>query len=171
MDGLPVTFLDTAGLRDTDDLVETLGVARTKTRAAGADLRVFLQDNTEIDGVSPEADDIILYGKADLRVSGQPGVSGKTGQGIDALLSDISEKLGSRVSRASSLTHERHRLAVNAAKDALEDACQGLVQNPDRLELVAEDIRNGIVSLDALVGRIGIEDVLGQVFSRFCIGK
>jgi tRNA modification GTPase len=102
--GLPVTILDTAGLRKSGGRVETLGIARARERAGAADLRVFLVDDgveAESLGVERQVDDLVVLAKADLRpASDGPGVSGTTGQGIDALLARIEETLGERVSRA-----------------------------------------------------------------------
>ncbi|WP_372604481.1 tRNA uridine-5-carboxymethylaminomethyl(34) synthesis GTPase MnmE, partial [Actibacterium sp.] len=85
--GLPVTVLDTAGLRDTDDVVEGIGIDRAKERASAADLRVFLLDsNGSTLGLTPDVDDIVLHGKADLAHGDGPAVSGKTGEGVAELI-------------------------------------------------------------------------------------
>ena len=87
--GLPVTLLDTAGLRETEDHVENLGIELARSRAEAADLRVFLTDDPAELGVAMMDGDIQLLPKSDLRGPGDGGISGKTGQGIDRLISHI----------------------------------------------------------------------------------
>ena len=84
--GLPVTLLDTAGLRDTEDHVENLGIELAKKRAEAADLRVFLSDAPKQLGVAMQPEDIQVLPKADLRSDAAAAVSGKTGHGVDALV-------------------------------------------------------------------------------------
>ena len=165
--GLAVTLLDTAGLRDTDDPVESIGVARAIERARGADLRVFLQDiNGLPDELAPAGDDIVVQAKAD----GGGGVSGKTGAGLADLVARITAILTQRAAAAATITRERHRLAVVSAIGSMESARVEIVTG-GRAELVAEQLRAAIRSLDSLVGRVDVEQVLGEIFSSFCIGK
>ena len=165
--GLAVTLLDTAGLRDTDDPVESIGVARALERAQAADLRVFLQDiNGLPDGLPPVGDDIVVQAKAD--VGG--GVSGKTGAGLADLVARITAILTERAAGAATITRERHRLAVLSAIGSMESAKVEIVTG-GRAELVAEQLRAAIRALDSLVGRVDVEQVLGEIFSSFCIGK
>ena len=165
--GLAVTLLDTAGLRDTDDPVESIGVARAIERAQAADLRVFLQDiNGLPDGLPPVGDDIVVQAKAD--VGG--GVSGKTGAGLADLVARITAILTERAAGAATITRERHRLAVLSAIGSMESAKVEIVTG-GRAELVAEQLRAAIRALDSLVGRVDVEQVLGEIFSSFCIGK
>ncbi|MDE3240295.1 MAG: tRNA uridine-5-carboxymethylaminomethyl(34) synthesis GTPase MnmE [Paracoccaceae bacterium] len=170
--GLPVTVLDTAGLRASDDHVESIGIARAVERAAGADLRIFLCDEDGLpDGIAPTGDDLVVEGKADRRVTSGLAVSGVTGQGIDGLVAEISLRLSSRVTGAATITRERHRLAIERAVGAMESARLAVLQGPDRAELAAEDLRTAVRALDALVGRVDVEDLLDEIFSSFCIGK
>ncbi len=165
--GLAVTLLDTAGLRDTDDPVESIGVARAIERARGADLRVFLQDiNGLPDGLLPVGDDIVVQAKADIG----GGVSGKTGAGLADLVARITAILTERAAGAATITRERHRLAVLSAIGSMESARVEIVTG-GRAELVAEQLRAAIRALDSLVGRVDVEQVLGEIFSSFCIGK
>jgi tRNA modification GTPase len=168
--GLPVTFLDTAGLREAQDEIEKIGVSRTRLRAANADLRIFLKkepsDRVEDAGGS---DDIILLGKSDLHQSGD--VSGLTGSGVDTLLDRVYRVLSSRLQRAGTASHERHRAALDLALGAIEATRQSLHDRPDVPEIAAEHLRAAIGSLDSLTGRIDVEAVLGEIFSSFCIGK
>jgi tRNA modification GTPase len=169
--GLPVTMLDTAGLRETVDVVEGLGIQRAMDRARGADLRVFLIEDEKADfGFVPLDGDIIVHSKADL--SGKPdAISGKTGQGLDRLIAQIEQTLSSRAARAGTAIRERHRLAMTRAIDALETARIEVTQGPDRSELAAEEIRLAIRALDSIVGRVDVENILDEIFASFCIGK
>ena len=164
--GLAVTLLDTAGIRETDDEIERLGVDLARRRAERADLRIFL---TEADGMTPfppRADDIVLQGKAD----DGGGVSGTTGAGVPELLDEVSAVLTGQSANAGLAIRERHRSEMRQALQAISVAIERIDANGEA-DLVAEDIRAAIRSLDGLVGRVGVEDLLGEVFSSFCIGK
>lgn len=169
--GLPVTFLDTAGLRETEDAVESVGIARAKERAAQADLRVFLLDDPSQGAELAEEGDILLQAKADVAGGKFPGVSGKTGAGIAELIAAISERLSSRVAHAGVATHLRHKRALQEGCDALEQARDLMLQNVEMSEIVAEEIRRAVYALDSLVGRVDVEAILDEVFSSFCLGK
>lgn len=177
VDGLAVTFLDTAGLRETDDAIEALGVDLAIQRAEAADLRIFL-----LDGVSdtPAADwregDLIVLGKADTSGLGESSqfehrVSGLTGQGVSPLLSAVSQVLLSRTACAGTMTRERHRIAVGQALVALHAAMDELQQPLMVVEVAAEELRAASRALEVLLGRIDVETVLGEIFASFCIGK
>jgi tRNA modification GTPase len=170
LDGLPVTFLDTAGLRDSEDVVERIGIARARDRALAADLRILLVDEgREGDRFDPGvAIDLRYVAKADL--TGR-GVSGLTGQGVDRLLKDVSTALSERVSDLSVASHERHRQALATARGALQRANDAFGAEAAGAEIVALHLREGARALDSLVGRIDVEAVLGEIFSQFCIGK
>ena len=171
LNGLAVTILDTAGLRQTEDVIERLGIGRAVERAQGADLRVFLRDVAGLPAeLSPGPDDIVLQGKGDLGASG-PAISGLTGEGVQELVDLISAKLSGRLAGSGTLTRERHRLALARAIVALEAARLELSKESAHTEIAAEDIRSAIRALDSLVGRIGVEAVLGEIFASFCIGK
>ncbi|MFY8146938.1 MAG: GTPase [Rhodobacter sp.] len=171
LNGLAVTMLDTAGLRQTDDAIEQLGIGRARARAESADLRVFLMDEAGLpEGMTPVTGDIVVRGKADLGASG-PGVSGLTGEGVQQLVDRISGELSGRAAGSGTLTRERHRVALMRAILALEAGRNEVSKKTVRIEIAAEDIRSAIRALESLVGGIGTEAVLGEVFSRFCIGK
>lgn len=165
--GLPVTMLDTAGLRESTDTVEQLGIARARDRAAGADLRIFLLSEAPF-SFEPKDDDIVVEGKAD--VTGR-GVSGKTGEGLDYLVDQVTRVLESRALGAATATRERHRVGMRDAITALDAARIELENGPDRSELAATEIWSAIRALEALVGRIDVEMVLDEIFSQFCLGK
>lgn len=167
--GLPVTLLDTAGLRETTDSVEAIGVARAKSRARSADLRIFLgpAEDMEIAG------DICVHPKADIAPAPPDflGISGFTGEGVEVLLSRVASVLASRLPQQTTATRERHRVALMSAADALRDARIEIERKSDRAELAAENLRAALRRIEVLTGRIGVEDLLGEIFSSFCIGK
>lgn len=169
--GLPVTFLDTAGLRETEDVVESIGIRRALERAERADLRIFLVDpgvGTNVMLV-PSPEDIVVTGKSDI--SGGVGVSGLTGAGVDDLMNRVHAVLSRRAGDDALITRLRHRNAVAGAIQALDSALVRVRSGQDSEELVAEDLRTAVRALDSLLGRIDVEDVLGEIFSAFCIGK
>jgi tRNA modification GTPase len=172
LDGLAVTFLDTAGLRDTDDFVEALGIERALQRAKASDLRVFLRDlDGAVPNLVPEPDDLVVFGKGDLRAGVGDSISGVTGIGIDVLLRKISMILTDRISADGILVRERHRLAVQAAISALELVRIEVMRRELQPELVAAELRVALVSMESLVGRVDVESLLGEIFASFCIGK
>lgn len=171
LDGLPVTFLDTAGLRPTSDAVETIGIAKALERAALADLTLLISE----DGQVPEQaclkkDDLLVLSKADVtRRDG--AVSSITGQGIDQLISNITRILNKRSATVGVATRERHRVALTKSIKNLEDAQGKIKSGCTEIEFIAEDIRLSVLSLDALIGRVDVESVLDEIFSNFCLGK
>lgn len=171
--GLPVTLLDTAGLRDTEDRVEAIGISRAMARAEAADLRLFLlAEPGETLPLVPGPEDLVVLGKADLRGDhAGMAVSGVTGAGIEAMVAAIAARLERRAMGASTLVRARHRVAVQSAISALERALVEVRFGQERIELAAEHLRLAGNALDTVVGRIGVEDVLGEIFSSFCIGK
>jgi tRNA modification GTPase len=170
--GLPVTFLDTAGLRDTEDRLEQAGIDRALARAQAADLRLFLTDGSAVPGLEPQGDDLVAMGKADTRSSSSGlAVSGKTGAGVPELMARIGEILGDRVGSAGALVRERHRVAVTTAIAALAESRAEVVRPDSRVELAAEHLRQAVRALDTLVGRVDVDDLLGEIFASFCIGK
>jgi tRNA modification GTPase len=171
--GLPVTFLDTAGLRDTDDALEAEGIRRARQRAAGADLRILVLDEPSRhwadDGMRA---DLRIASKADQgwRPEGWIAVSAHSGEGIDDLVLAIVGRLGSVAGTAGVITHERHRAAVLRAASGLKMALDRVATSQEA-EFVARDVRSSCHALEGMIGRIGVEDLLGAIFSRFCIGK
>ncbi|MGV6804786.1 MAG: tRNA uridine-5-carboxymethylaminomethyl(34) synthesis GTPase MnmE [Ruegeria sp.] len=169
--GLPVTLLDTAGLRETEDHVENLGIALARSRAENADLRVFLAEKPDDLGIAMKAGDIHVLPKSDLRVDDTPGVSGKTGQGIDRLIHNISSVLSGKTATSGIATRERHRVAMLKSLSALSDALIVLESGPDLYDIAAEELRTAIRALESLVGRVDVENLLDEIFASFCLGK
>lgn len=171
LSGLPVTLLDTAGLRETSDKVEEIGIARAKERARLADLRVFLIDGDEQPDFAPEPDDIVLKAKADLLEDKTGAISGVSGEGVAALIERITEILSERTAAIGIATRERHRLSMMRAVDALIMAEKMALGGEDFADIAAEEMRTAIRALDALVGRVDVENVLDEIFASFCLGK
>jgi tRNA modification GTPase len=169
--GVPVTLVDTAGLRETSDAIEAEGVRRARARAAEADLVLHLQEA----GASVEPSEGIsiatkmdLYPDAMLPPETVP-ISVMTGAGLDALRDRLTTEV-TRLTQAAGaqapLTRPRHRAALAEALERLTAA-----HTAPAPELVAEDLRLALRSLGRVTGRVDVEDILGLVFSQFCIGK
>ena len=168
--GLPVTILDTAGIRKSDDKVEEIGISRALERSSLSDLRIVLTEDGEYPvGLKNRDTDIICIAKDDQGNRG--GVSGKTGAGIDRLKNNIWDKLDDKAQYVGIATRERHKSSMVNAKKFLGNAVVSLRDGPEYYDITAEEIRAATSALDSLIGRIGVEDVLDEVFSSFCLGK
>jgi tRNA modification GTPase len=172
--GLPVTVVDTAGLRDSEDPVEKEGVARARARAAAADLVLWLLPPDETPGVEPSGARVLRVGtKADLtrRIDTDLVVSAVTGEGMSELLDRVAEMAGSALGEGDALlTRERHRQALADAVASLSRAQENLGAGLPT-ELAAEDVRLAVRSVGRITGRVDVEEVLDRLFSTFCIGK
>jgi tRNA modification GTPase len=178
--GYPVTLVDTAGIRDSADPVEQEGVARARRRAGSADLTLWLDDGAGGEAPSGGSPTFWVRTKIDLEKGGvsEPAaptapkfaISARTGAGVDRLLDAVADLAEERMSASEPalLTVERHRRGFKDARHALAST---LAQNMAEPELVAEDLRRAAAAMDQVVGRIGVEDVLGQIFARLCVGK
>ena len=168
--GLPVTILDTAGIRKSEDKVEEIGISRALERSSLSDLRIVLTEDGEYPvGLKKRDTDIICIAKDDQGNRG--GVSGKTGAGIDRLKNNIWDILNDKTQYVGIATRERHKSSMVNAKKFLGNAVVSLRDGPEYYDITAEEIRAATSALDSLIGRIGVEDVLDEVFSRFCLGK
>lgn len=182
--GVLAVVADTAGLRDeTADAIEREGMARARRRSDDANVRLLVLD--PLMHVSRETlamlreGDFLVWSKADLP-AGTPtpsipnrvnvmSVSAKTGEGIPALLDALNETVSHETSPDQpALTRARHVVAVEAALHALTRAEANIAHAP---ELAAEDARLAARALGQITGAVGVEDVLGEIFSSFCIGK
>ena len=170
--GYPVLLVDTAGLRDSEDVVEREGIRRTQDRIADADLVLWLQ----APGGEPcpfGGSNVLVVGtKADLgEAEATMSVSATTGAGIDALLALLQER-AERVFASGEgvlITRERHRAALQEALLCLGRALEGDAEGAT--ELVAEDLRLAARALGRITGEVDVEEVLDRLFSGFCIGK
>lgn len=170
--GLPVILMDTAGLRDATDPVEILGIAQATERAAAADLRIFLiSDEAEPLSLQPQDGDIVVKGKGDLGGRDGLSVSGLTGLGVDELVALIGRRLEAKVGGLATINRHRQWVSVQAARDALVLA-QGMVSDCSAgAEIASDAVRCAVDALSGIIGHIGVEDILGEIFSSFCIGK
>ena len=168
--GLPVTILDTAGIRKSDDKVEEIGISRALERSSLSDLRIVLTEDGEYpSGLKSRDTYIICIAKDDQGNRG--GVSGKTGAGIDRLKNNIWDILNDKAQYVGIATRERHKSSMVNARKFLGNAVVSLRDGPEYYDITAEEIRAATSALDSLIGRIGVEDVLDEVFSSFCLGK
>lgn len=177
-----VRFSDTAGLRETADQVEQVGIARARKRAQEADIRLWLSSNDTGGPSLIEAGlrDLFIRTKSDLQ--GEKGeqdvsrealpLSSLTGEGLDALRAILKERLDiiAKPGVTPGLTQLRHRRAIESAIASLERAIV-ILSEGGAFELAGEDVRLAARSIASLTGRIDIEEVLGSIFSDFCIGK
>ena len=171
--GLPVTFLDTAGIRNPEDPVEKMGVERALRRSGEADLRIYLVESGDERHSGPDRKpgDLLLRAKADLHPGCRAfGVSGKTGEGVREMLELTGRELAGRAAVASAASRERHRASLAAAIEALDEAISEL-EGPGRHEIAAEEVKQAVGHLESLLGEVDIEHVLDDLFSGLCIGK
>lgn len=176
LNGLPVILIDTAGLRDSDDPLEQAGIARAHAAATHADLVLWLSPDEEAaPPVFPDA--LLVTSKADhvdsqaIRNAGRLLVSVRTGLGLARLVEALHERArGSLYVSGDAVlaAHARQAFELSGARAALENAA---ARGPDSLEIRAEELRSARRYLDRLTGRIDYDQILGAIFSRFCIGK
>ncbi len=177
--GYAVTLSDTAGLRDSTDPVEAEGVRRARARAEAADLRLWIRGPNDAEGDAADfarPRDLLVLTKTDLgaarTVEGFEtlSVSTMTGQGLSELHDWIAARLAHDLSGADfpAVTRERHRRRLAEALSAAEAGRAALEVSP---EMAGDDLRRAAEALARVTGAIGVEDILGEVFSTFCIGK
>jgi tRNA modification GTPase len=166
--GLPILLIDTAGLRDADDPVETIGVARARALVEAADVLIWLGEPD----AAPEHPRLIrVHAQADCRERREVPpetfpVSSVTGVGIGLFLEQVADM-------ARAILPDEGAIALNRRQAALIEeatAALGDASNADAV-IVAENLRRARVAFDRLTGRAGVEDVLDALFSRFCLGK
>ncbi|QIY79555.1 tRNA uridine-5-carboxymethylaminomethyl(34) synthesis GTPase MnmE [Chromobacterium violaceum] len=187
IDGVPVHIIDTAGLRDTDDVVEKIGIERTWQAVERADLALLLVDSRE--GLTAEVQSILerlppalprvqVFNKVDLsgeaaglaEQDGHPLVrlSARTHDGVDILKAKLLEMIGySGADEGVFLARQRHLDAIARAADHLELA----EADWEQVEIFAEELRMAQNALSEITGEFSADDLLGVIFSRFCIGK
>ena len=187
IEGLRFRFIDTAGLRETDDVVEAEGIRRALSKASSASTVLLLLDTTidaqenieaRLDALNlaPEAHVLVVWNKCDLSPapaseSSVLHISASTGQGLDALREALldrhrSDDQGHRLV----VTNLRHFEALSAARVSLEAVRQGLAGGVPG-DLVAVDARQALHHLGEITGAVHADDILGHIFSHFCIGK
>jgi tRNA modification GTPase len=173
--GLPVIIVDTAGLRESGDMIEREGVSRARARAQDADLVLWLVPPEGEESEPPQAQRLLRVGtKSDLnrvRHDCDLTIAAATGEGLPELIAHLEEEASALMGQGDAiLTRERHRKALERAHAALERARAMLVGHGP-LELAAEEVRLAARAIGEITGRVDVEDVLDRLFSSFCIGK
>jgi tRNA modification GTPase len=169
--GVPVTLLDTAGIRETSDVVEGIGVSRALDRASEADAIVYLYDDTS-QLAAFEGDETVIRLRAKDDVGDySDGISGHTGNGIEDLVQQLTQRFGDMTRDIGIATRERHRIAMQEALVHLLNAESIVQQGPEMYDIGAEELRISCRVLDTLIGRVDVESLLDEIFSSFCIGK
>nr|WP_321984192.1 tRNA uridine-5-carboxymethylaminomethyl(34) synthesis GTPase MnmE [uncultured Lichenicoccus sp.] len=166
---VPVTLVDTAGLRSTEDLVEAEGVRRARLHAAQADLVLHVIEAGQA-GLGRDDRTLVICNKIDQRPAGEGvlGVSALTGDGLPALRNALAER-ALQLTKGSAgvpLTRARHRAAILEAASHISGA-----QDATWAELRGEELRLAMRALGRLTGAVHVEDLLDSIFGQFCIGK
>ena len=187
--GVPVTFIDTAGIRQAGDEAERLGVERTYRAAENCDLALWLRQadiplgEDEIFAFKSLADKprVIVFTKCDISREINPSaasfyspyesiaICSLTGEGIEALR-DITARLLHPTEEPAIVTNSRHISALNAAAASLESAVAAL-DGGLGLDCCATDVKEALYSLGSITGKTASEDIIDAIFSRFCVGK
>jgi len=185
--GVPLHIIDTAGLRETQEIVENMGIARTHQALHKADLILLIidacqgmteQDEAILAGLPEEIPRLLVFNKVDLLRGKLPRnveaqdpfvyVSAKTGAGLDNLFDRLLESVGWHDQESGSfMARERHLRALVLAQTHLEQAHNVLAS----AEFFAEELRLAQRALNEITGEFTSEDLLGEIFSRFCLGK
>jgi tRNA modification GTPase len=190
IDGVPVHVTDTAGLRETHDEVERIGIARSWDEIAGADTVLFVHDLTRRGTPDHDAADaaiaaklpggeriVHVWNKADAAGAGPAPAGGivlsaRTGTGLEALRRRLLELAGWHgAPEGSFIARERHLQALRRTAEHLERAAAHAAQRDLALDLFAEELRLAHDALGSIVGAMSSDELLGEVFGRFCIGK
>jgi tRNA modification GTPase len=191
IDGIPLHVIDTAGLRPTADEVERIGIERTWAAIERADLALIVTDARDaahpgddaiVERLPKGLPRIIVLNKIDLadleaRTARRDGaaevwLSAKTGAGVDLLRGAMLAAVGAQDDMEGTfLARERHLRALHAASEHLVLAAAQLETKPPPLELFAEELREAQTALATITGEFTADDLLGAIFSRFCIGK
>ncbi|BBO60458.1 tRNA uridine-5-carboxymethylaminomethyl(34) synthesis GTPase MnmE [Mycoavidus sp. B2-EB] len=191
--GIPLHIIDTAGLRETEDEIEQIGIARTWQAIKQADIVLHLLDARI--GFTPEDEAIIaslpagvpilqIHNKIDLLAEAAGAdaaaeaqaivvrLSAKSGVGIDHLRAQLLELAGWQAGTENIYSaRERHLIALRAAAQHLQNAAEQAAQHAQALDLFAEELRLAQLRLNEITGEFTSDDLLGEIFSRFCIGK
>lgn len=175
--GIPIRLYDTAGLRESEDVVEQQGIVRTERLIGEADLIIYLVDSTDL-GHIPTEDErtIVVYNKSDLvrPAEGNLAISAQSGEGVGALLSEIERHLKQSLPEPSDgdliIEGERQWRLLESARAALQRA-QALSGAAAVLDIIAVELGEALTSLGELTGQVRSDDILERIFSGFCVGK
>lgn len=169
--GVPVTLLDTAGIRETNDVIEGIGVSRALDRASLADAIVYLYDDTSQLAAFEGDETVIRLRAKDDAGDYLDGISGHTGNGVERLVGLLTQRFADMTKDVGIATRERHRIAMQDALVHLLNAESIVQQGPEMYDIGAEELRISCRVLDTLIGRVDVESLLDEIFSSFCIGK
>jgi len=188
LDGIPVRIVDTAGLRNTVEPVEQEGVRRARTQVSEADRVLLVRDDTEPESCDeiiaeqslPTDKLTVVSNKIDLshgvpgrranRQFEEVGISALSGVGVEDLKAQIKRAIGFHEHDGVFSARRRHLDALERAKAALQHGADALATT-GAAELLAEDLRQSHACLGEIVGTVSSDALLGEIFSRFCIGK
>ena len=175
--GIPIRLYDTAGLRESDDLVEREGIVRTERLIGEADLVIHLVDSTDLQDIPAEDErTIVVYNKSDLAPVGADklAISAQSGEGVSRLLSAVEERLKRSLPAGGDeelvIEGERQWRLLEGAKNALLRA-EELARDDGVLDVVAVELTEALGYLGELTGEVRSDDVLERIFSGFCVGK
>ncbi|WP_271007779.1 tRNA uridine-5-carboxymethylaminomethyl(34) synthesis GTPase MnmE [Paucibacter sp. B51] len=192
IEGVPLHISDTAGLRDTEDEVERIGVARSWEAIADADVILFLHDLTRVGQADYEAEDRLIsarlanvsserilqvFNKSDAPNAapvpeGALSLSARSGAGLQALRQRLLQQVGWQATpEGLYIARERHVQALRRTREHLDMAQAVAHQQPPALDLLAEELRLAHDALGEITGAFSADDLLGEIFSKFCIGK
>lgn len=186
IENIPVKITDTAGLREADNVVEKVGIERAKAAVQAADLAIWLRDGSTLSDTCPDelahVDFIEVHNKADL-MTDKPiyptlsaadnvvAISAKTGQGIEGLIEQIAARITGKHSEEGVFSaRQRHITALQQAEQHIDKA-YAFIQSLATAELVAEELRLAQNALSEITGEYRSDDLLGAIFSSFCVGK
>ncbi len=192
--GVPVRFVDSAGLRDTETSVESIGVDRALKRLKTTDFVIFMLDGSmeltesdkELQSLFENRKGLMVINKSDLDQNldiskalklaphfKQINISAKTGSGIDLLEDNLGELIAAPENAADELilTSSRQHACFIKALDSIDRAITGIDDHEMPLELLAADLRESLDHLEDVIGATAPDDVLNEIFSKFCIGK
>ncbi|MDG1438884.1 MAG: tRNA uridine-5-carboxymethylaminomethyl(34) synthesis GTPase MnmE [Emcibacteraceae bacterium] len=185
--GFPVSIIDTAGIRLSEDVIEAEGIKRAEARAENADLKIIIIDDSSKTTMSDQMkkhldkDTVVIFSKTDLgrlnksnfienNIIGAWPISVKTGLGLDDFMKVLEEQVEKRMELTDtpSLTRTRHRSNLQSAVQHMERFI-----NAERfeLELLSEDLRMAARDIGKITGYVDVEDILEKIFTEFCIGK
>ncbi len=182
--GIPVTLIDTAGIREDEDVskVEKIGIEYSKQSLEDADLVIFVYDaqagmtkeDEEILELAEDKKHIVIANKCDLVSERQGGlhyISAKTGEGINELKELITKQVCDiEPDNLEFVTNSRQQVCLARAKTALEQALLG-AQLKELQDLISIDVKSAILALDEITGELITDDILNNIFDNFCIGK
>ena len=189
IDGMPLHLIDTAGLRHSEDAVEQIGIQRAREEIGKADLILWVfdagaglaQDRQDLEELPEGIPVTLICNKIDKNAAKYRefssnnhkliSLSAKTGEGVESLIAHLKETMGYQGEESGEfIARRRHLEALKKAKQHLDSGRRALEQSLSG-ELLAEDLRQAQMALSAITGEFTADDLLGEIFASFCIGK